>query len=350
MKKGLIVFICLFAVSICAMNLSLYAADQNAQANQHYMNGNDLFDEKNYNDAIAEYDKTIKLNPEHIYAYYQRGASYFNLGGHEKETIRDSNKIIALDPDYESGVAYSMRGGSYYALGEYESAIMDYDEFLKKNPNDALIYADRGTAYFNLGEYESAFEDYKKVLELNPSGRVEKIVRENMQVLADRLKEKKQSPQSGVLAEQDLNRINELEKVWATNLDAASKAISGANFSSADRYIDQSLNAVQMMRQLLIDRGLDHTKAKRLDAMEMMSMAHANLEEIVIVGKNPVSPGQDISEIADLFIETNKYLEDAAYIFDRNEAVTIGDECRRIKNGLKSVIKDIERKSGRKIL
>ncbi|MCK5450530.1 MAG: tetratricopeptide repeat protein [Candidatus Omnitrophica bacterium] len=357
MRKGLIVFVCFFTVSTCAINLSVCAGDnrndsdaQREQANQYYMKGNDLFTEKNYNDAITEYNKVIKLDPEHIYACYQRGASYFNIGGYEKEAIRDSNKVIALDPDYESGVAYGMRGGSYYALGEYRLAIMDYDEALKRGLDDALIHADKGTAFLNLGDYESAFEVYKRVLALNPGGRVEKIVRKNLEILAVRLKEKKQNPKSGVLTDQDMNRLNEFEKVWATNLDAASEAISKENFSSADRYIDESLNAVQGMRQLLIDRDLDHTKAKRLDAMEMMTMAHANLEEIAIVGQNPINPKQDISEIADLFIETNEYLKDAAYLFDKNDAVTIADECRRIKNGLKSIIKNIERKSGRKIL
>ena len=43
---------------------------------------------------------TIEFNPENIYTYYNRGATYNDLGKYE-EAISDYTKAIELNPDFE---------------------------------------------------------------------------------------------------------------------------------------------------------------------------------------------------------------------------------------------------------
>ena len=63
----------------------------------HYVKGEMYYDEKRYDKAIANLDESIRLNPESIYAYSKRGDVKLNLGNH-KDAIKDYSKAIKLNP------------------------------------------------------------------------------------------------------------------------------------------------------------------------------------------------------------------------------------------------------------
>ena len=48
--------------------------------------------------AIEEYDKAIRLNPEHAGAYFNRGIAYRELG-RKTEAVADFEKLITLTDD-----------------------------------------------------------------------------------------------------------------------------------------------------------------------------------------------------------------------------------------------------------
>ncbi len=120
----------------------------------------------NYKQAIEDYDKSIKINPNfHVRAYYNRGHAYTILGNYQ-QAIADYDKAIEVYPEYEE--AYFNRGCVYAILGNHKRAIGDYDKAIELNPKKADPYVNRGNAYARLGNERQAIGDYDKAIETNP--------------------------------------------------------------------------------------------------------------------------------------------------------------------------------------
>src|ERR1700746_2818295 len=60
-----------------------------------------------YDEAIADFDRAIKLDPGAAYAFVNRGATYTIMGRYDAASA-DFNQAIRLNPKY--GVSYSNRG------------------------------------------------------------------------------------------------------------------------------------------------------------------------------------------------------------------------------------------------
>lgn len=160
---------------------------------------NDRFDE-----AIADFNKAIELNPEKIYAYYNRGLAKFRLGDLEAAQgntekakalytsgVEDSTQAIKLNPD--DPYTYHNRAGGKSRLSQletntakaqeyYQDAINDWTHTIKLNPEDINAYSHLGIVKVNFGEskadqgeiagaqvlYTSAIENCTHAIHLNP--------------------------------------------------------------------------------------------------------------------------------------------------------------------------------------
>ncbi|MFC2021207.1 fused MFS/spermidine synthase [Chloroflexota bacterium] len=136
-----------------------------SKAEEHYNAGVKLESQWKLEEAITEYDKTIRLAPYFAEAYNNRGNSYAKLGQFQR-AIQDFDEAIRLDSQY--ALARYSRGLAFANLGQIEKAIEDYDEAIHLNPNYVDAYNNRGSSYIKLGQIEKAIEDYDKVINLNP--------------------------------------------------------------------------------------------------------------------------------------------------------------------------------------
>jgi tetratricopeptide (TPR) repeat protein len=137
-------------------------------AETHFNAGLKLIKAEKSEEAIAEFDKAIKLDSTMAVAYYQRGIAYGNLGQDEK-ALADFKKALELEPNpADHGELYLNLGLSYAKTGDQEKAIEFWTKAIKAGQNSAQIYLDRGKAYFNLKKYQESIADCTKALERDP--------------------------------------------------------------------------------------------------------------------------------------------------------------------------------------
>jgi len=115
--------------------------------------------------ALSEFDYSLTINPNYIYAYLLRGIAHYSLNAYHL-AIEDFDRVI--ESNSKLFQVYFLRGSAYTLLQEYQQAITDYDRAIELDPKDAVAYYNRGNAYRNLTEYERAIEDYDRAIELDP--------------------------------------------------------------------------------------------------------------------------------------------------------------------------------------
>jgi tetratricopeptide (TPR) repeat protein len=53
--------------------------------------------------------------------------------------------------------------------GDYDSAIADYSQAIRLDPDDAWAYYNRGGAYYYKGDYRRARMDWEQALRIDPN-------------------------------------------------------------------------------------------------------------------------------------------------------------------------------------
>ncbi|MBD2430490.1 tetratricopeptide repeat protein [Fischerella sp. FACHB-380] len=127
--------------------------------------GNLLVSAKEYEAAIASYDKAVEIKPDYQEAWFMRGIALFQLGRYE-EAIASYDKAVEIKPDYQE--AWYIRGIALFQLGRYEEAIASYDKAVEIKPDYQEAWYIRGIALRQLGRYEEAIASYDKALEIKP--------------------------------------------------------------------------------------------------------------------------------------------------------------------------------------
>ncbi len=130
-----------------------------SMGNSHFFGS----DDKN---ALTDYNSALKLQPDDVNAYYNRGVAYLNQGNYA-QAIADFNQALKLQPNFVE--AYNSRGLAYKNQGNYTQAIADFNSALKLQPNNAVVYYNRGNAYDTQGNYTQAIADFNSALKLQPN-------------------------------------------------------------------------------------------------------------------------------------------------------------------------------------
>jgi tetratricopeptide (TPR) repeat protein len=113
---------------------------------------------------IAAVDALVARYADQPLAYYVRGLVYIEQGNLESAIV-DFSDAIRLNPNYAE--AYSNRGLARYEQGDLESAIADFTDAIGLDANLAQAYVNRGTARYNQGELESAIADFTNAIDLD---------------------------------------------------------------------------------------------------------------------------------------------------------------------------------------
>ncbi len=120
---------------------------------------------KNWEAAIKDLNRAIEFLPDFAEAYYSRGRAHFELE-HYDEAMADYERAIKIDPKYVS--AYNSRAHTYYTLKQWDLAVLEYKRAIEIDPNFAGGHQNLATTYAELGEYQLAVSEYDRALELDP--------------------------------------------------------------------------------------------------------------------------------------------------------------------------------------
>jgi tetratricopeptide (TPR) repeat protein len=125
--------------------------------------------------AVADYTTAIQLNPKSVAAYYNRGTVLSKSGRHQA-AIADYNTAIRIDPQYAQ--AYMNRGNELDDLGDSAGAIASYDRAIQIRPDYALAYLNRGIAHGRSGHRPQATADLQLAAKLfKQSGQIDRYNR-----------------------------------------------------------------------------------------------------------------------------------------------------------------------------
>ena len=148
------------AIKITLINICLFPLILSA-CGIFYSEGERLYDQGKYIEAIAEFDKYLEGNPYQKKALLLRSDSHTKMGNH-KEALFDLNKARFLTVDPAQDSLLNMVSGNYYSsTGVYDLAIAHYGKVIL-NDDEYLIdaYMNRGSAYESTGDYQKSQADF----------------------------------------------------------------------------------------------------------------------------------------------------------------------------------------------
>jgi tetratricopeptide (TPR) repeat protein len=115
-------------------------------------------DRQRYDEAIAEFNKAIEIDPSFADAYYNRGIANSKKGNLD-QAISDYTKAIQINP--KDSDFYYNRGLAYHKKNDFDQAISDYTKTIQISP-DAAAYYNRALDYSLKKEYDYAWDDVHK--------------------------------------------------------------------------------------------------------------------------------------------------------------------------------------------
>ena len=145
--------------------LSMWQRRSRVRAYAKFSQGNEMLRDEKPKNAIAAYSSAIKLNPDLVEVYSNRGMVKSGFGQYKK-AIADYDAALRLNPDLD--LTYSNRAASKIALKDPEGAIKDCDTALRLNPDLVIAHCNRAVARMSLEDYESTLVDANFVIQLFP--------------------------------------------------------------------------------------------------------------------------------------------------------------------------------------
>jgi len=140
---------------------------QPMNATDYIIQGNAYKDSGKLEQAMANFNQAIKLDPNNAEAYLHRGNAYL-LSDKLEEAIADYTQAIKLNP--QDAGPYFFRGNAYIRSGKLEKAMADYTQSIKLNPQNTTPYNNLCWASSLLGKASEVMDTCNKAVELDPSG------------------------------------------------------------------------------------------------------------------------------------------------------------------------------------
>lgn len=118
-----------------------------------------------YTEAIASWDRALKINANLPEAWHNRGSALGRLGNYQ-EAIKSFQSALAIDPNNYQ--AWNDRAHALYQLENWTGAIESWSQAIKIMPGNHLFWYNRGCAFEQIAQWSEAIASYEKALEIKP--------------------------------------------------------------------------------------------------------------------------------------------------------------------------------------
>jgi len=135
-------------------------------AEAHSNLGLALFQKGQVDEAVAQFQKALEINPNDAEADYNLGNALFQKGQVD-EAVAQYQKALEIQPSFAA--AHSNLGNALFQKGQLNEAVAQFQKALEINPNDAEVHYNLGNALFQKGQVDEAVTQYQKVLEIDPN-------------------------------------------------------------------------------------------------------------------------------------------------------------------------------------
>jgi len=134
-------------------------------AKSYVARGQALLQSGKTEEALAEFDRAIALDPHYAEALYNRGLLHQREKQHQL-AVEDFTSANGLTPQRAEPLLG--RAISYLALDKVREAAADLDEAVQADPQNAQCWSTRGLAYERLGDKTRAVGSYARALNIRP--------------------------------------------------------------------------------------------------------------------------------------------------------------------------------------
>jgi tetratricopeptide (TPR) repeat protein len=107
---------------------------------------------RDYDNAIADFNHAIRLDPTNVRAFSDRGDAWQDKKLYDK-ALADFNEAIRLEPGYAG--TFRDRGRAWLDKKDYGRAIADYNEAIRLEPKDARAFNSRAWLWATFPDYKN---------------------------------------------------------------------------------------------------------------------------------------------------------------------------------------------------
>lgn len=121
------------------------------------------------------------------------------------------------------------------------------------------------------------------------------------------------SPQA--LTQDDVDRLNAMEREWGANIDKAVPFIRQKNYPAASAYLKNAASVISGINDFIIKKGYKPGVLDRLTAMDLLTGAYVDMARIAAYAGSPKTIGNNIQAIRALFDDARQKLSEAKVKF-----------------------------------
>ena len=124
-----------------------------------------LFQLKKYDNAIIEWQKSIKLNSEYYYGYNNLGNAFLMKNDLDK-ALKNYDLAIKINPNYYEAI-YN-KANIFLKLKDFTNALNNYDRALSIKRDYVSAYEGKARVYKKIEKFNEAINEWQKIINLSP--------------------------------------------------------------------------------------------------------------------------------------------------------------------------------------
>jgi tetratricopeptide (TPR) repeat protein len=127
--------------------------------------GNVLLQKGDVDEAMAEFQKSLDINPHYAESFYNFGNAFIQKGQLD-EAILQYEMALEISPNYAQ--AHNNLANALFQKGDLDKAVIEYGKALEINPYSTDTCSNLGGALLQKGQEDAAIAQLEKALRIDP--------------------------------------------------------------------------------------------------------------------------------------------------------------------------------------